>query len=85
MNTGPLTAEQRQARLEDLQWLVDTGETLTGALKRLDITKSALDKWCRNHDCWHLFARLAAREHIDPERTEKNANRIHATTRRTAA
>lgn len=62
---------QNQARLEDLEFMVDTGETLTGAAARLGITLSALHKWCTRHDHLHLYHRLAAR---DPEHHNRKEN-----------
>jgi hypothetical protein len=78
-----LTNEERHARLEDLQFMVDTGETLTGACHRLGLNKEALDKWCRGNDCLNLYQRLQAREHVDQERIRKHDNRLNL--RRTAA
>ena len=47
-------------RLEDLTFLADTGESLTGAASRLGLTTDALEKWCRTHGHQHLHARLTA-------------------------
>lgn len=51
----------RKARLEDVRWLADTGESLTGAAQRLGITRDALEAWCRKYapDAYHT---LRARE-----------------------
>lgn len=49
------------ARLEDLQWMHDTGETAEGAAARLGISLNALDKWCVRHDASHLFRTMRHR------------------------
>ena len=39
-------AEQRRAeRLEDLAWMVETGETVEGAAHRLGLSQNALEKF----------------------------------------
>lgn len=48
------------ARLEDLTFLADTGETLHRAAQRLGTTTDALEKWCRAHDQQHLYTALLA-------------------------
>lgn len=48
------------ARLEDLTFLADTGETLNGAAERLGTTTAALEKWCRANAQQHLYAALIA-------------------------
>lgn len=39
-----------QDRIEDCRWMAQHGETLTGAAKRLGVTRSALDRWLRKYD-----------------------------------
>ena len=84
MSTG-LTREQSNARREDLAWMADTGECLSGALRRLNITRAVLEKWCHLNDCFDLYRRLAAREHVDQKRIRMHDNRIYTHARRTAA
>ncbi len=50
------------ARLEDLQWLVDTGESFSGAAARIGIDERALERWCYKHNARHLYLQLRARE-----------------------
>lgn len=59
MNVNP------DARLEDLRWFIATGETATGAARRLETTTGALEKWCRVHGHADLWRQLMDRE---PER-----------------
>ena len=40
---------QRKERLENVRWMADTGENLTGAAKRLGLTPSTLDTWLARH------------------------------------
>lgn len=66
------SAEANAARLEDLTWMADTGETITGAATRLGLELKTLHKWCARHGHMHLYARLANREpdprhHINPK------------------
>lgn len=79
-----LTTEEHQARLEDLQWLVETGEHLAGAAMRLGLTVDGLWAWCKRHHHQELYQLLAERSHHH-ELPTKNANRIYANHRRTAA
>ena len=58
MSTHRTTLE----RLEDLEWMVETGENAAGAAVRLGITVGAIDKWCRNHGRPDLFRRLHDRD-----------------------
>ena len=59
-----LRAQHRytDARAEDLAWMVETGETLTGAAKRLGISTATLEKWCQRHGHHDLLHKLAGRE-----------------------
>ena len=59
------------ARAEDLRWLVDTGENLTGAARRLGTTRDALEKWARLHGMVAEFHKLKSREPADPFRSER--------------
>jgi len=72
---GPrITKAEAAARREDLQWLVETGEHLTGACHRLGITRDTLYAWCHSNGCLTLYQRLASR---DP-----NLQDHHVTTKR---
>ena len=56
-----MTDNERQARIEDLAWMVECGENAEGAARRLGLTRNALERWCGNHapDLWR---RLCSRE-----------------------
>lgn len=62
--TEPRTYSTRPlpGRLEDIEWLADTDETLTGAATRLGITTQALTRWLRNHGHDDLLDRLMNRD-----------------------
>lgn len=53
------------ARLEDLLWLVDTGENSDGAARRMGLTYKALEKWSYLHapEAWGTLCRRRARDH----------------------
>ena len=38
-------AARRAARLEDVQWMAETGESLSGAARRLGLAPDVLDRW----------------------------------------
>lgn len=44
-NNAAWVAAQEAARLEDVRWMLETGESLTGAAARLGISPNALEKW----------------------------------------
>ncbi|MGH9088812.1 MAG: hypothetical protein ACRDYZ_12015 [Acidimicrobiales bacterium] len=50
-------------RLEDLAWMADAGETLTGAAKRLGVKRESLDTWCRRNGQLPLLDRMVARDY----------------------
>lgn len=50
MNGGHMTADAIAARLEDVQWMAETGECLDGAARRLGLTRNALEKWLSRRD-----------------------------------
>lgn len=52
------------ARREDVAWMAAGGEGLTGAARRLGITRTALEKWCALH-APDLLAQLRAHEPTD--------------------
>lgn len=49
MSRQPTPAEIA-ARLEDVQWMAETGECLTGAAIRLELSRDALENWLRRRD-----------------------------------
>jgi hypothetical protein len=55
-----MTDNERRARLEDIAWMVESGENAEGAARRMGLTATALEKWARIHapDMW---AALVAR------------------------
>lgn len=67
----PLVAPKlvnRDARLEDVRWMAETGESFTGAAARLGLKRDALENWLRRHDP-ETLARLIAREPKDHNRS----------------
>lgn len=42
-------ASKRAARLEDVQWMAETGECLSGAARRLGLAPDVLDRWLWRH------------------------------------
>lgn len=48
--------------IEDVEWMADTGESLTGAAARLHITPNALTQRLRGNSRGDLLARLRARD-----------------------
>jgi hypothetical protein len=63
--------ETIRKRLEDLQWMADTGECAEGAAERLGITRNALERWCERHavEEWHRLARRDPLDHNKQLRT----------------
>lgn len=59
-----MTPDQ-SARLEDLAYMAETGESLTGAAHRLGITPSGLEVWARRR-APDLLPVLRARDPHDP-------------------
>ena len=59
------TERRRRDRYDDVKWLADTGENLTGAAARLDppVAPDSLAKWCAMY-APDLGRTLAAREPI---------------------
>lgn len=53
------------ARAEDVRWLAATGESLTGAAKRLGIGRDGLEKWCTLNGMRGELNKLRAREPAD--------------------
>jgi hypothetical protein len=55
-------ARRQAARLEDLTFMADHGETHIGAAERIGMTVDALDRWCHRHDA-KVWNRLVANQH----------------------
>lgn len=53
--------KRRRERLEDLAWMVETGETSEGAARRLGLTQNALEKWA-TANAPDLMRQLRARD-----------------------
>lgn len=53
------------ARREDIRWMAETGESLTGAAQRLGLTHTALDKFCRRQGLYDELHRMLARDPRD--------------------
>lgn len=49
-------------RLEDLEWLAETGECSEGAAYRLGISRSALQRFCERYGRSDLWAQLRAHD-----------------------
>jgi hypothetical protein len=61
----PGPARTTEARREDLAFMAEMGECLTGAAKRLGITPGTLEDWCRKHDAREILALLLDHEPRD--------------------
>jgi hypothetical protein len=61
-----MTAVDHRARAEDVRWFVETGECLTGAARRIGITRDGLEKWLKDHSMHAELAALREREPGDP-------------------
>jgi hypothetical protein len=71
-------AVDHRARAEDIRWFVDTGENLTGAARRLGISRSGLEKWAEHHGLHAELDTLRRREPGDPYRLELARERAKA-------
>jgi len=67
---GDVSPDDQRIRAENIHWFAITGESATGAARRLDITRDALEKWSSRHapEDWR---RLAAREPGDPFKSDR--------------
>lgn len=54
------------ARLEDLMWMLETGESLIGAAKRLGLSERGLELWLTRRGAQDLTAKLRSRNPRDP-------------------
>jgi outer membrane biogenesis lipoprotein LolB len=55
-------ATRDTARLEDIAFMADAGESLIGAAHRLGLSVNGLETWLRNRDRNDLAIRLRARD-----------------------
>lgn len=61
------------ARAEDIRWFVETGESLSGAARRLGISRAGVEKWCALHDMAAELEILRRRDPLIPaDRSEIN-------------
>lgn len=60
-----MKATDHAARAEDIRWLAETGESLTGAARRLGITPTGLEKYCQRHGLDDAARRMRSREPHD--------------------
>lgn len=67
LDSPPPSAFVHEERIEDCNWMADTGECLTGAAERLDLSRNALENWLRRNDP-DCLARLIASEPRDHNR-----------------
>jgi hypothetical protein len=58
-------AVEMAARREDVLWMAETGESLSGAAKRLGIKVDALERWCDKNDMRDELRKLRSREPAD--------------------
>lgn len=58
-------------RLEDVCWMTETGECLSGAARRLGMSEDALEKWLRDNGRRDLSATLRAREPLGLQEERK--------------
>jgi transposase-like protein len=56
------------ARLEDVAWMAETGETLSGAARRLGMEAESLAVWLRRRGAFDLCRTLRGREAADEVR-----------------
>lgn len=52
-----MNTHDRTARLEDLAWMVESGESAEGAAHRMGITTLSLERWARHYapELWTLL------------------------------
>lgn len=61
-------AAELAARLEDVRWMVDTGECLDGAARRLGLKPNTLERWLERNHHKALLSTLVARQPRDHNR-----------------
>jgi hypothetical protein len=64
-------------RLEDVAWMAATGESLTGAARRLGVTASGLEKWLDRRGRSDLTHALLAHEPRDHNAPANNHDGIY--------
>lgn len=55
----------QHARAEDIRWMTQTGENLTGAARRLGLTNCGLEEWCKDNGLRNEATILRSREPRD--------------------
>lgn len=50
-------------RMEDLEFMLETGASFEEALQRLGVSRQALETWCIRHGVPHLYQKLLHRSH----------------------
>jgi len=66
-------AETASARTEDIRWLVETGESATGAAQRLGLTRDGLEAFCRRNGLRDELRTLLERDPRDHNAAQKGA------------
>lgn len=61
-------AAELAARLEDVRWMVDTGECLDGAARRLGMRSRSLERWLERNGHKALLSTLVSRQPRDHNR-----------------
>jgi hypothetical protein len=62
-----------RVRAENIRWFTETGESLSGAARRLGISTDGVEKWCQLHGMRAELERLRAREpYLPADRHEVN-------------
>lgn len=75
-------AVNHEARTEDVRFLVETGESLTGAARRLGLSADGLEKWLVLRDMRAELAVLRSREPItSPDIDRRAISRANAVRR----
>jgi hypothetical protein len=73
------THVDHRARAENVRWLVETGENLTGAAQRLGLTADGLEKWLAKNAMRAELATLRSREpYVPADRREINRRNAEA-------
>lgn len=73
------TAARMKARREDLTFMAETGESLTGAAARLGMRRDALERWAEKQRMFTELNALRGRDlHIPVDRTEVNRRNAEA-------
>jgi hypothetical protein len=57
-----MSTVDHRVRAENVRWFAETGESLSGAARRLGISVDGVAKWCELHGMRAELAQLRARE-----------------------